>query len=189
MVKTGVRYRQANEMPNVRLPLNGCSVLVYPAATGMSAIRITGVYLTPAAHSPKTRVEMLTDTNSRMTAGGQGAGHIIRGDSNHPSWVDEYEKWASGAGFWALTDSGLPMFSSGSALGKPLCMPGNFLRDLAMEGEEQPMEMFPYQGKTGLRAEMRNRHPIFIEAPYGAEQRLPHIRRYGENATGLLAEI
>ena len=128
LAKIGLRYRKVGEMPNVKVPLNGCSILIYMDVEGIPAIRVTGVYFTPAANARVEHVKMLKDKRSVMEIAGQRLGHIIGGGLNPPSWAPGYEKWISEAGLWTLTDPKLRTFDSGNALDRFLYLPGDSAR-------------------------------------------------------------
>ena len=49
LVKIGTPVARLDELPRVRLPLNGCSILVYLRREDCPSVRITGVYFSPAA--------------------------------------------------------------------------------------------------------------------------------------------
>ena len=142
LVKTGLGYRKVDDRPNVQQPLNGSSILVYTRDEHVPAVRITGVYFTPAARPREEQVKMLTDKRSDMIVDGSRIGHIIGGDLNPPSWTAEYAKWMSNAGARALTDPEQPTFGSGNALDKFLyvpgdTIPGNFLQQQRRMGSKR----------------------------------------------------
>ena len=86
LVKTGLRYGKANELPTVKRSLNGCCAVAYLRDVGVAALRMTGVYFTPPPHATETKERMLTGKESRNVIGGREIGRIPGGDFNRPSW-------------------------------------------------------------------------------------------------------
>ena len=122
-------------------PLNGRSVIVHLKNVGVAALRVTGVYCTPASHATEMRVWVLASKESRKVIEGREIGHILGGDFNRPMWSVEYEKWIGTFGIWTLTDPTVGTFGSGSSLGKFLLVlgdevPAGFPREGAAEEED-----------------------------------------------------
>ena len=180
LVKQGLGFDKADDLPNVKEPLNGCSILVYLQDPVIHTSRVTGVYLTPAARPTKRQVEMLTNEESRLMTDGKEVGHLIGGDLNHPSWLTENEDWVSSTGLWTLTDPEVGTFASGNSLDKFLYLPGDdipaaFLREEMAEDNEREEGLW-YPGITGAEEVVGNHHPVYIAFPCGQEIPPPFIR-------------
>ena len=181
MVKTGLRYEKETELPNVRRPLNGCSIIVYPKQVGLAALRVTGVYFTPAARALESEVRMLAGRGSAKMVGGRKIGHLIGGDFNHPSWRPGYERWISNHGIWTLTDPMVGTFSSGNSLDKFLFVPGDEVPAVLLKegdiADDEMEETYFYPRTVGEEEVVGNHRPVFLSLPYERERWPPVVRR------------
>ena len=73
LVKVGLGYTKAEELPQVELPLSGGSIIVYLRGARIPARRISGVYFSPALKPTEAQVRPLTDKGSRFWHEGAAA--------------------------------------------------------------------------------------------------------------------
>ena len=186
-VKQGVAHKVLPMENRPLLPINACSMLVYPTGDEDYALRITGVYLPPP---PTLTVEpymldSLTERESQTNyATGGMVSHLIVGDFNQHSWKGGsdslYQEWMAETGMWELSDPSMATHQQGSALDKFLMLPG---RDI-------PENLLPWGMTVGDEAEdglaeeyypaytypfrcIADHHPVLLRIPGRVEQKSP----------------
>ena len=185
LVKKGLHHIKKDDLPELSQPLNSCTIQIFPNSSRVEELRITGVYLQPAAKPRFADVSCLTGTESRNYYKQKQVGHIICGDFNHPSWKTGFGEWIGEHGIWILTDPTLRTYASGNSLDKFLYLPGdeipsNFLMEQVPAHEDWEGEAY-YPGVTIEKECVGNHHPIFLSIPVREEKGLPFIRRMKTN--------
>ena len=93
LARVGITCVELEKAPQLALPLNSCSVLVYLHDNDLEALKITGVYLPPKGAMTFEKLNKLTNSDSSAMIRGKRVGHLLGGDFNHPSWKKDFTKW------------------------------------------------------------------------------------------------
>ena len=125
LVHTDLDAEEIKDMPEYPHYMNICSAVIYPQEIESSGIRITGVYLSPAARTRAEDLKQLTsDQYQTWNKKGDQLNHLLPGDFNPRSWRGEgdtkFPEWMAEKELWELTDPGIPTHVGGSALDKVL---------------------------------------------------------------------
>ena len=186
-VRQGVAHKVLPKVNRPLLPINACSMLVYPTGEEDYAIRITGVYLPPppTVTVEPSMLDSLTEKESQTEyATGGTISHLIVGDFNQNSWKGGndslYHEWITEAGMWELSDPSKATHQQGSALDKFLLLPGrdipeNLLpwgmatgeeMEEGLPGEYYPAYTYPFRC-------IADHHPVLLTIPGRIEQKSP----------------
>ena len=184
LTKKGLSHVQLNDLPQLKPPLNSCSIQIFPNTLNVEALRITGVYLQPAAKPKLQDVSCLTGAESSNFYKGKRVGHILGGDFNHPSWESNFEEWMGSHGIWTLTDPNCPTYASGNSLDTFLFAPGEEIPVTFLQEEPshrdtdgQMVDCPHYPGETDEAECVGNHHPVYLNILTRKEKPPPFIRK------------
>ena len=117
--------------------IEACSIMLYPTDQQETAIKITGVYISPKrtrALTAKKFAKLSKASINNKT--GEIQQHLLVGDFNTTSWTSLFHEWTQEEGIWKLVNPELPTISTGGCIDKFLYVPGPYI----------PSTFFPTDG-------------------------------------------